>query len=262
MEGIGGVTAWDHVTPGSAEWQRFRRLMTDELLHVVNILKMLEAEKIVINEGHSSMSNLLYEEFPFGVHIVQGKVKPLWMMQGLDKDFDAVLFVGYHAAAGTSPAVLDHTFAACELKINGKVLGEAGLNGYLAAYMNVPVIFLSGDDAACREAKALFPGIRTVPTKKAVSHYAAECYPKNAIYQMYKDELTGSFDLIGKGSELKLPEQFDMELVFPTPEIPDLAIFIPGIERLNGRAVKYSSKNYLEIFKVFHLIMMLKGFYK
>ncbi len=262
MEGIGGVVDWNHVTPGTTEWQRYRRLMTDELLHIINILKMLEIEKIVINEGHSQMSNLLYEEFPFAVHTIQGKVKPLWMMEGLDKSFDAVMFVGYHAAAGTAGAVLDHTFAACELKINGKVIGETGLNGYLAVTLNVPVVFLSGDSAACSEAKALFPQIRTVPTKKGISRYAAECYPKNAIYQMYKEELPKSFELMGKNSSLKLPENFEMELMFPTPEIPDLAILIPGVKRLDGRTIQYSSANYVEVFKVFHLIMALKGFYK
>ena len=56
------------------------------------------------------------------------------------------------------------------------------------------------------------------------------------------------------------PEHFDMELTFPTTEIPDLTVLIPGIERINGRTVQYSAKDYKEVFNVFHLIMMLKKF--
>jgi D-amino peptidase len=31
MEGITGVTTWDQVTPGHAEYARFRRQMTDDV---------------------------------------------------------------------------------------------------------------------------------------------------------------------------------------------------------------------------------------
>ena len=31
MEGISGVVSWDHVNPEHAEYQRFRRLMTQDV---------------------------------------------------------------------------------------------------------------------------------------------------------------------------------------------------------------------------------------
>jgi D-aminopeptidase len=52
------------------------------------------------------------------------------MMAGLDAGADAVLFVGYHARAGSGPAVLAHTMsdAILEVRLNGRPVGEIGLN--------------------------------------------------------------------------------------------------------------------------------------
>ena len=43
------------------------------------------------------------------------------------------------------------------------------LNSYTAASHHVPVLFLSGDEEICRQAKELIPGITTVETKHGVS---------------------------------------------------------------------------------------------
>jgi D-amino peptidase len=74
---------------------------------------------------------------------------PLSMMEGIDRTFDGVVFIGYHARAGTPNAVLKHTMSLSvyDLILNGVRLPEAGWNAALAGHFGVPVVFLSGDAA-------------------------------------------------------------------------------------------------------------------
>ena len=44
------------------------------------------------------------------------------MMQGIDATFEAVIFVGYHAKAGTATTILDHT-------ISGGTIRAVRING-------------------------------------------------------------------------------------------------------------------------------------
>ncbi|MCC2728648.1 M55 family metallopeptidase, partial [Blautia sp. MSK22_86] len=62
---------------------------------------------------------------------------------------------------------ISHTLTGNSLYIhlNGKVMSECMLNSYTAASHHVPVLFLSGDEEICRQAKELVPGITTGETK-------------------------------------------------------------------------------------------------
>src|SRR3981081_4824576 len=97
------------------------------------------------------------------------------MMQGLDDTFGAVLFVSYHGSVG-APAGLSHTYnprAVAEVRLNGTVTGEAGINALVAAHYGVPVVLVTGDRCACEETAALTPGIHAAVVKEPVSRIAA-----------------------------------------------------------------------------------------
>src|SRR5690349_21796527 len=109
MEGTAGVTDRDQVTMGTADYARFRRLMTEEVNAAVLGALEAGAKEIVVNDSHGPMRNLLIEELHPQAQLISGRPKPHGMMQGIDVSFDAVFFTGYHAAAGTQNGVLDHT---------------------------------------------------------------------------------------------------------------------------------------------------------
>ncbi|MDF1594410.1 MAG: M55 family metallopeptidase, partial [Desulfobacterales bacterium] len=116
--------------------------------------------------------------------LVRGTPKALSQMAGIDSSFDAALFVGYHTMKGTLHGILSHTFSSKtieSLKINGREAGETLINAAIAGYYGVPLIFVSGDLAVTKEAKALNPDIETVAVKEAVSRRAAKClHPQKA----------------------------------------------------------------------------------
>src|SRR5438552_12455463 len=115
MEGIAGVVHESQTDPAdparAAEYGRFRRLMTGEANAAIEGALAAGATKVVVNDSHWFMRNLLAEELHQAAELLSGDPKPRSMVEGIDSGFDAALFIGYHARAGTPHAVLDHTYA-------------------------------------------------------------------------------------------------------------------------------------------------------
>src|SRR6266513_280779 len=150
MEGIAGVvheSQTDPTTPAfAAEYGRFRRLMTAEANAAVEGALAAGATRVLVNDSHWFMRNLLAEELHQAAELVSGDPKPRSMVQGIDAGFDAALFIGYHARAGTRNAILDHTYAdrIHDVRLNGKSVGELGLNAGVAGVHGVPIALVSG----------------------------------------------------------------------------------------------------------------------
>src|SRR5574339_376104 len=178
MEGITGVTIWDQVTPGHAEYARFRKLMTQDVNAAIRGAFDGGADEVVIADGHWHGSNILVEELDPRARLNTGSPSPFSMMQGIDESVDGVMFVGYHARNGSPNAILDHTWSSrtvANVWLNDILTGEYGLNGALAGHFGVPVIMVSGDQTACAQVTELLGDMETAVVKQATSRFAAEC---------------------------------------------------------------------------------------
>src|SRR4030042_868582 len=135
MEGISGVTNWNQVDPNHAEYARFRRLMTGDVNAAVRGICGAGVDEILVVDGHERGTNILLEELDPSAHLICGDYTPLAMIQGVDQGIDGVIFVGYHARAGSKNAILDHTWSSrriANLYLNDILVGEYGLNGAVA----------------------------------------------------------------------------------------------------------------------------------
>jgi D-amino peptidase len=180
MEGVTGVTNWDQVDPHHPEYARFRRLMTSDVNAAVRGACSAGADEILVTDGHERGSNILLEELDPCGQLVCGDYSPLAMVQGIDQGIDGVIFVGYHARAGSQNAILDHTWSSrrvANLWLNDILVGEYGLNGAVAGHFNAPVLMITGDQVACAQASELLGPIETVVVKTAASRMAAICLP-------------------------------------------------------------------------------------
>lgn len=184
MEGATGIVHGDQLLPGQYDYGRGRDLLTRDVLSAVNAALSIDGvEHVRVCDGHGTMRNLLLERFPAKCDVVVGPAssKTLCQSEGLDESFHAVLYVGYHARAGTKGAVLPHTWVGSvihEVRVNGVVFGECAINAALAGEFRVPPVFLSGDAAACREAREILgEDLVTVAVKEACGPRAAICKP-------------------------------------------------------------------------------------
>jgi D-aminopeptidase len=150
MEGVCGVVNWDDVTVGGTDYGLFRKLMTMEANAAIAGALAAGATEIVVRDAHDTGRNILPDLLKSEARLLRAwSYGPLSMMEGIDKTFDAVIFIGYHARASTPNAVLKHTMstALLDVIINGKKMPEAGINGLMAGYFGVPVVLISGDQA-------------------------------------------------------------------------------------------------------------------
>ena len=95
----------------------------------------------------------------------------------LEQGCDAALFVGQHARAGSASGVLSHTVSSTKwhnLRFNGTLVGEVGINAALCGSWGTPVALVTGDDVVCAESTELLgPGLRTLAVKQGLGRFSA-----------------------------------------------------------------------------------------
>lgn len=179
MEGISGISGDDQVNAGAGEYGRSRKLMAEDLNAAVRGALEAGATDILVNDSHGGQRNLLPEDVHASVRLISHSFKRHGMMEGLDETFDAAIFVGYHAKADAPRGLFAHTGSGVvrDLQINGRSVGEGGMNAALAAWFGVPVVMVTGDDTAVAEVKESVPTVRGVVVKRAINMRAVELKP-------------------------------------------------------------------------------------
>ena len=259
MEGISGVVDIEQTLPGARDYERSRRLMTKEVNAVIEAAFEHGADEVLVSDSHGNNNNILIEGLYPRATLISGSYQPLDMMQGIDNSVDAVFFVGYHARAGTPEAVIDHTyvFRVINVKINDKLMGEAGINGRLAGSFGVPVAFVSGDQKAIMCAKEELNNPVSVVVKESISRTAAKIYP----FPLVKERLTAGVSEAMKNIKLFKPTVEEgpvkLEVSFSISNMAEICLLIPGVTKKDGRTVIYSGKEYMEVFKVFMVMLGL-----
>ncbi len=171
MEGISGVFLADHVTHGHPLYAEARRYMVWDMNAAIEGLFAGGADKVLVRDGHSGRGdNCIWGDLdPRAEYILGegGRLSPFDL-----EDFDAVVLLGTHAMAGTSEAILEHTSSSKAWQnfwLNGRKTGEIGMMIYVAGERGIPMIMVSGDDKACKEAQSLVPNMVTACVKQGLS---------------------------------------------------------------------------------------------
>ncbi|MFJ1777915.1 M55 family metallopeptidase [Streptomyces anulatus] len=261
MEGISGIVHSSETNPERYDYQRGRELMTADANAVIaGVLDAEPTADVLVADAHGTFRNLLPEQLDRRSRLVRGKPRALNMLAGLDEETDAALFVGYHVRAGEGPGVLAHTMNGeiLDVRVAGRSLGEIGLNAAMAGHFGVPVVLLSGDDAACAELTDLVPETVTVVVKEALGMAAAvTLHPEEA-----RDRLRrAAADAVARRAEippLALTGPLDVEVDLASPHTIDLATLVPGVSRAGGaRTVTFTSPDYATAYRLILLLAQL-----
>ncbi len=264
LEGINGIVHSSQTQPGEPGYERAVQLMHKELAAVIDGVRSAGASEIFIADAHWDARNLRIELLPQGVHLISGWQRPFSMVAGvsgsiggkpiIDQSFDGAFFVGYHARAGVACGVLSHTYRAqvyLDVRLNGKAVGETGLNAALAGFFGVPTAFLSGDDSACLEAKELLGDrLTTVVVKKAISRYSAVCLPENEVLAALRQ---GAIEAVNKRdywSMYNVARPVTLSLTMFDPAMADAAELLPEVKRIDDRTVEMTNDDYSVLFRL------------
>ena len=171
MEGLSGVVAGADVSASGADYPHFRAIMAGETNAAIEGAFRAGATDVVVRDSHGDKRNLLPSDVDPRARLLRGASSgPKNMMEGIDSTFDAVVFVGYHAKAGTPNAILEHTSTGnvVDFTINGVSLPEGGYNALTAGLYGVPVVFVAGDRAVVDQLRALLGPIEAVAVKEEI----------------------------------------------------------------------------------------------
>lgn len=183
MEGLAGVVTGSNVSATGPDYPHFRGIMAAETNAAIDGVFRAGATYVVVRDSHGSKENLLPGDVDPRAYLLRGvSTGPKNMMEGLDSTFSAVVFVGYHAKAGTPNAILEHTSTGnvVDFSINGVSLPEAGYNALVAGLYGVPVVFVAGDRAVVEQVRALLGPIAGVTVKQEINDAVLGLSPKRA----------------------------------------------------------------------------------
>ena len=264
MEGVAGVVHEDQTDPieprHAGEYNRMRRLMTSEANAAIEGALAAGATRVLVNDSHWLMRNLPAEDLHPSAELLSGGPKLRSMVEGIELGFDAALFVGYHAMAGAHPAVIDHTYASLvhEARLNGRPVGELGINAALAGSYGVPVAMVSGDQALAAEAKALLGvGVETVVVKHAVGRFAARSLSPAESCRRIREGAAAALRRAHVPFILEGPIRLEVEFAFT--QMADMAELVPGSVRTGGRTLAYVHEDYREVFRAWRALYNLAG---
>ena len=263
MEGIWGVVQGSQTSSSGADYGVARKWMVEDVNAVIAGLFEAGASEVVVNDSHGNMRNIVADDLDPRAGLISGSPKPLSMMQGIDATFDACIFVGYHARAGTAEAILDHTYSGAtirSIKVNGREMPELGLNAAIAGYYNVPVIMLTGDTITCVQAKAILGDeIVTVAVKEAVGRYAAVNLPLAEARKRLKEGAKEALLKKERFALFKPNSPYNFELDFNTSAQAEMPMLVPNVKKTGARSVELSATDFIEGFKMMRALIALAG---
>lgn len=257
IEGVAGCTVWDETEKGKDGYEYFARQMTREVMAACEGANDAGASEIMVNDAHDSGRNIDHNLLPKNTKLVRGWSGGLFsMVQELDTSFDALMFIGYHSPASSDANPLSHTMTTIldYIKINGNIASEFLIHSYIAAYLGVPVVFLSGDQGLCDEVKSLNENIATVAVKVGKGNSSINIHPELAM-DLIREKVREALSKDLSNCKLELPEEFKLEIRYRQHKDAYKRTFYPGVTKVDENTISYISNDYMEVLSLMNYLI-------
>ncbi|MBW1880227.1 MAG: M55 family metallopeptidase, partial [Deltaproteobacteria bacterium] len=260
IEGVAGITHFDETLKDKDDYKWFQGQMTREVVAACEGALLAGATEILIKDAYDTGRNLHLEQLPEMAKVLRGwGGSPLFMVQGLEKDFAAVLMVGYHSGAGGAGNPLAHTMSSQSISwmsVNGTNASEFLLHAHAAAELGVPVAFVSGDEGLCEEVGAVNPAIQTVAVSEGVGDSTISIHPDVAVRRIREgvERVLGG-DLAA--CQLAVPERYEVELRFVKHTQAYKASHYPRVEQIDAHTIRFAADRFHHVLT---MMMFTLGF--
>ena len=258
IEGCCGVTHWNEADIAHAEHAWASAQMTAEVNAACEGALAAGATEILVKDAHASGRNLIGSDLPREARLIRSwSGHPLCMVQELDATFDAAMFIGYHARAGSGGNPLAHTMTSSRIatmRLNDRPVSEYQLHAYAAAMFEVPVVFVSGDEDICLEVESVEPACGTFAVKQGIGSSTINLHPAEALEGIRNgshEALTGGFS----AAPLRIPEQLVLEIDYKDHQVAYEKGFYPGAEQTASRTLSFGTNDYYEILRALRFML-------
>ena len=257
MEGVVGAVSGDQLGPSGFEYQRFREFMTQEVNAAIEAAFAAGATDITVSDSHGNAQNLLIEKLPKNILLVRGFPRPLTMMEGIDETFDGVIFLGYHSSTTNPSGVRAHSFSSARLadvRLNNVSMSEGSFNAAIAGHFNVPVIMVSGDDAAVKEVSSVVGDIEGAIVKWNYGFHSAKTIMPDAAYALIRDKVKKAVGRIKEFKPYKPTNPVQLDVRFKSYRPSEVLSYLSIVERTDSHSIRFRGKDMIEVSKFLEFI--------
>jgi len=257
MEGIAGVVTSEQLGPAGFEYARFREFMTQEAAAAAEAARAGGATEIIVADSHGNGQNLLIEKFNGDIRIIRSWPRRLGMMAGVDDGVDAAIFIGYHAGTSNPAGVRAHTFSSANLTrvaLNGVNVTEGSWNAAIAGHFNVPVIMMSGDDAAIAEVRKAIGDIEAVETKRSLGFHSALTLTPGAARDRIVSVVAAAMKRRGEFTPYKVQGPVTVDVSFKNYMPEEVLAYLPMFERTDSHSIRFRAKDMAEASMIMNFI--------
>ena len=257
MEGVVGVVSGDQLGPTGFDYQRTRELMTQEVNAAIEAAFEAGATEITVSDSHGNAQNLLIEKLPKNIFLVRGFPRPLTMMEGIDDTFDGVIFIGYHSSTTNPSGVRAHTFSSARLadvRLNNVSMSEGSFNAAIAGHFNVPVIMVSGDDAAVKEVSSVVGDMEGAIVKWNYGFHSAKTMMPAAAYDLIRQKVKTALGRIKDFKPYKPKSPVQLDVRFKSYRPSEVLSYLSIVERTDSHSIRFMGKDMIETSKFMEFI--------
>ncbi|HET6429989.1 MAG TPA: M55 family metallopeptidase [Phycisphaerae bacterium] len=253
LEGVAGVVSFEPQTYSTGpENRRACSLLTAEINAAVDGLVESGAQDVLVVDSHGPGA-VVFEELHPAARLLHGRpMAPRSRIVEAAAGCDVCMVIGQHAMAGAVDGDMNHTQssrAIDSIRLNGRAIGEIAQFALQQGALGRPVVFLSGDEAACREAEALINGITTVAVKRGLGR---NCAISLSAVEARRRIREGVLEAVRRHRQqpiapLSWPGPYVLEKRFFHTDVADRAADAPGAERVDSQTVRFRGDDILEI---------------
>ena len=255
MEGVAGIARDEQTDPSSAFHAAGCHLLTQEVNAAIEGALAAGVQEVVVSDGHWNCTNVLPDELHERAELVSGSPRRLYMAEGLGPGFDAAFFVGYHAAAGTQDALLDHSYAdprlVTQVRLSGVPQSEGSLTGYLCGTFDCPVALFTGDAAAVAQMHEFVVEVEGVVVKEGLARQAARSLHPRVARERIRTGARRAIERLANIPAMRLDGRVELEVDLVTTAMADSCERVPCVRRLGPRTVGYASDEYMDVYRLF-----------
>jgi D-amino peptidase len=260
MEGVAGITKWQQVSGGESLYEEGRRLYTEEINAAVRGAAAAEADEIVVMDCHGAGKGWTFNSLvpdmldPRCEFVVQKE----WTeyTDFLQSGCDAALFVAMHARSLAPEGGLSHTVSGTQwrnLRFNGTLVGETGINAALCGTWGTPVLMVTGDQASCAEGEALLgEGLTTVEVKRSFGRLSARHKTPQRARELIEAGAERALSNLGAVEPYDPGSPCAIEVEFMTPDLTEPYRYRLGCEVTGPCTISSRAENWWAAWRQFY----------
>lgn len=248
LEGVSGIDTIDGIDRDRPNYHRSCELLMADINAAVAGAFDGGATHVAVLDSHGGGGNFLPELLdPRAWN--DSEPKEHWWAR-LDNSYDATFFIGAHAMAGTRNAFLDHTQSSVtwhDYCVNGRHFGELAQWAMVAGAFGVPLTMVSGDRAACSEARHFFNPVETVAVKYGIGRNRAQLVKIDEAHQRIRETARRAMALVGTAQPLRIEPPIEITLRLNRSDYCDDMAERPGVTRTGARTIRKVTNDPLEL---------------